>query len=107
MQKQANQQLLNPANRENVPVLRLEYQRSCCNEQFLIFDSGQEMLTEFPSFEQTEVSNYFHSHETGLVMELLRFAPRYFFRYTLFIHKLTNVFSPVFTFSSKKNPERT
>ena len=30
------------------------------------------MLTEFSSFEQTKVFNYFHSHKNGLVMELLQ-----------------------------------
>ena len=38
MQRQGNQQLPSPANREDVP---LQYQRSYANEQFLIFDSGQ------------------------------------------------------------------
>ena len=41
MQRQANQQLPIPANREDVPELPLQYQRSYANEQFLIFDSGQ------------------------------------------------------------------
>ena len=36
------------------------------------------MLIEFSSLEQTKASNYFRSHKTGLVMELLRFVPRYF-----------------------------
>ena len=41
LQSQANQQLPIPANREDVPELPLQYQRSYANEQFLIFDSGQ------------------------------------------------------------------
>ena len=41
LQKQSNQQLPSPANREDVPELPLQYQRSYANEQFLIFDSGQ------------------------------------------------------------------
>ena len=41
LQRQANQQLPNPTNRQDVPELPLEYQRSDANEQFLIFDSGQ------------------------------------------------------------------
>ena len=41
LQRQANQQLPIPANREDVPELPLQYQRSYANEQFLIFDSGQ------------------------------------------------------------------
>ena len=40
-QWQVNQQLRNPANREDVPELPIEYQQSWANEQFLIFDSGQ------------------------------------------------------------------
>ena len=40
-QWQANQQLPNPANGANVSELPLEYQRTCTNEQFLIFDGGQ------------------------------------------------------------------
>ena len=41
LQMQANQQLPIPANREDVPELSLQYQRSYANEQFLVFDSGQ------------------------------------------------------------------
>ena len=41
LQRQVNQQLPIPANREDVPELPLQYQRSYANEQFLIFDSGQ------------------------------------------------------------------
>ena len=40
LQQQANQQLPNLANREDAFELPLEYQRSCVNGQFLIFDSG-------------------------------------------------------------------
>ena len=40
LERQANQQLPIPANREDVPELPLQYQRSYANEQFLIFDSG-------------------------------------------------------------------
>ena len=53
-------------------------------------------VSSLESLEQTQVYNYFHSHKTGLLMELFRFAERYFFRYTLFMHKLTNAVSPVF-----------
>ena len=52
------------------------------------------MLIEFSSLELTKVSNYFQSHKTGLVMELLRFVSRYFFKYTLFFHKLTERILP-------------
>ena len=52
------------------------------------------ILIVFSSLEQTKVSNYFHSHKTGWVMELLRFVSRYFFRYTLFNHKLTELILP-------------
>ena len=41
LQRQANQQLPSPANREDIPELPLQYQRSYANEQFFIFDSGQ------------------------------------------------------------------
>ena len=41
LQRQANQQLPNPANRDDVPELPLKYQRSWAIEQFLIFESGQ------------------------------------------------------------------
>ena len=41
LQRQANQQLPIQANREYVPKLSIQYQRSYANEQFLIFDSGQ------------------------------------------------------------------
>ena len=41
LQRQANQQLPSQANREDVPGLPLQYQRSYANEQFLIFNSGQ------------------------------------------------------------------
>ena len=41
LQRQVNQQLPIPANREDVPELPLQYQRSYANEHFLIFDSGQ------------------------------------------------------------------
>ena len=41
LERQVNQQLQIPANREDVPELPLQYQRSYANEQFLIFDSGQ------------------------------------------------------------------
>ena len=45
------------------------------------------LLTEFSSLEQTKVSTYFHSHKTCLVMELLRFASRYFFQiYSIHAH---------------------
>ena len=101
LQRQANQQLPIQANREYVPKLSIQYQRSYANEQFLIFDSGQGMLIEFSSLEQTKVSNYFHSHKNVLVIELLRFVPRYFFRYSLLTHKLTDAFSPVFTLCSQ------
>ena len=63
------------------------------------------MLIEFSSLKQNKVSNYFHIHKTGLVMKLLRFPPRYFFRYTLFTHKLTDVFPPAFTLCSKTKPK--
>ena len=59
------------------------------------------MLIEFSSLEQTKVSNYFHGHKNVLVIEILRFVPRYFFRYTLLTHKLTDAFSPVFTLCSQ------
>ena len=104
------------------------------------------MLIEFSSLEQTKVSNYFHIHQTGLVMkklvwswenwfgdgntglvieklvwwssnwfgdaktglvmELLRFVPRYFFRYTLFTHKLMDVFSREFTLCFQTKPKK-
>ena len=41
MQRQANQQLPISANREDVPELSLQYQRSYADEQFFIFDTGQ------------------------------------------------------------------
>ena len=41
LQKQANQQLPSPANREDVPELHLQHQRSYANGQFLIFHSTQ------------------------------------------------------------------
>ena len=41
LQRQAKQQLPNLAEGEDVPELPLEYQRSCANEQFLIFYCGQ------------------------------------------------------------------
>ena len=41
LQRQVNQQLPNQANREDNLEIPLECQRSCANEQFLIFDSGQ------------------------------------------------------------------
>ena len=63
------------------------------------------MLIEFSSLEQTKISNYFHSHKTSLVIELLRFAPRFFLRYTLFTHKLTSVFSPAFMLCSQTKPK--
>ena len=72
---------------------------------FLYSTVDKMMLIEFSSFEQNKVSNYFHIHKTGLVMKLLRFPPRYFFRYTLFTHKLTDVFSPAFTLCSKTKPK--
>ena len=40
LQRQVNQQLPIPANKEDAPELLLQYQRSYTNEQFLIFDSG-------------------------------------------------------------------
>ena len=42
LQRQANQQLPSPANREDVPELSLQYQRSYAYEQCLVFDSGQD-----------------------------------------------------------------
>ena len=94
LQRQANQQLPSPANRQDVLALSSQYQWSYTNEQYLIFDSGQVMLIEFSSLELTKVSNYFHSHKTSLMMELLRFVSRYFFKYTLFNHKLTERILP-------------
>ena len=41
LQRQGNQQLPSPANREDVPEVPLQYQRSYTDEQFLIFNSGQ------------------------------------------------------------------
>ena len=38
--RQVNQRLSNPANREDVLELPLEYEQSCANEQFLIFYGG-------------------------------------------------------------------
>ena len=38
------------------------------------------MLVEFSSLEETKVSNYFHSHKTGLVMELFKVCPEIFFQ---------------------------
>ena len=49
LQRQANQQLTSPGNRQDILALPLQYQRSYANEQFLIFDSGQAMLIVFSS----------------------------------------------------------
>ena len=74
-------------------------------DSFLYSTVDKVMLIGFSSLKQTKFSNYFHSHKTGLVMKLLRFVPRYFCRYTLFTHKLTDVFFPVFTLRSQKKPK--
>ena len=60
-------------------------------------------VSSLESLEQTKVYNYFHSHKTGLLMELFRFAERYFFRYTLFMHKLTKQSPLYLIFASKQN----
>ena len=97
LQRQANQQLPSPANGEDVPELPLQYQRFTPMNSFLY-------SIEFSSLEQTKISNYFHIHKTVSVIELLRFAHRYFFRYTLFTYKLMDVFSPAFTLCSQTKP---
>ena len=104
LQRQVNQQLPIPANREDVPELQrqLQYQRSYANEQFLIFDSGQGDADRIFIFGTNQSLQLLSVTKTGLVMELLRFVPRYFFRYTLFTPKLTDAFSPAFTLCSQK-----
>ena len=63
---------------------------------FLYSTVDKAMLIEFSSLEQTKVSNYFDSQKTGLVVEPLRFAPRYFFRYTLlYTYAYTRLFREV------------
>ena len=83
LQRQANQQLPNPATQNstlNINVL-------APMNSFLHSTVDKVMLIDVSALEQTKVSSYFHSHKIGLVMEALRFVHRYFFRYTLFIHK--------------------
>ena len=90
LQRQANQQLLIPANREDVPELPLQYQRSYANEQFLILDSGlcnADRIFIFGTNQSLQLlsqpQNWFGNRP---------FVPRYFLRYTLFTHKLTDAF---------------
>ena len=59
------------------------------------------MLIEFPSLEQTKVSIYFHIHKTGLVMELLRFVPRFFFQIYTIHEQINGHIPPVFTLCSQ------
>ena len=88
LQRQTNQQLPIPANREDVPELPLQYQRSYANEQFLICGSGQG---------DTDRIFIFGTNQSPPI----RFVLRYFFRYTLFTHILTDAFSPAFTLCSQ------
>ena len=88
LQRQANPQLPIPANREGVPELPLQYQRSHANEQFLICGSGQG---------DTDKIFIFGTNQSPQI----RFVLRYFFRSKLFTHKLTDAFSPAFTLSSQ------
>ena len=88
LQRQANPQLPIPANREDVPELPLQYQRSHANEQFLICGSGQG---------DTDKIFIFGTNQSPQI----RFVLRYFFRSKLFTHKLTDAFSPAFTLSSQ------
>ena len=88
LQRQADQQLPIPANREDVPELPLQYQRSHANEQFLICGSGQG---------DTDKIFIFGTNQSPQI----RFVLRYFFRSKLFTHKLTDAFSPAFTLSSQ------
>ena len=88
LQRQANPQLPIPTNREDVPELPLQYQRSHANEQFLICGSGQG---------DTDKIFIFGTNQSPQI----RFVLRYFFRYKLFTHKLTDAFSPAFTLSSQ------
>ena len=88
LQRQANPQLPIPTNREDVPELPLQYQRSHANEQFLICGSGQG---------DTDKIFIFGTNQSPQI----RFVLRYFFRSKLFTHKLTDAFSPAFTLSSQ------
>ena len=80
LERQADQQIPIPANREDVPELPLQYQRSYANEQLLIFDSGQGDA-EFSSLEQTKVSNYFHSQSQNWFGDgTFKVCPQIFFQ---------------------------
>ena len=88
LQEQAYLQLPNPADRKDVPELRLEYQQSCNNEQFVITFLGQGDADRIFIF-GTNQSLQLWQWKTGSLMKFLRFVWRYFFRYTLIMYKLT------------------
>ena len=79
LQRQANQQLPITANREDVLELPFNINDLTPMKSFSYSTVDKVILIEFSSLEQTNVSNYFHSHKTSLVMQLSSFVPRYFF----------------------------
>ena len=87
LQSQANQQLPIPANREDVPELPLQYQRSYANEQFLIFDSGQGDADKIFIFGTNQSLQLFSQSPNWFGDGTFNVCSRYFFRYTLFVHK--------------------
>ena len=106
LQRQVNQQVRTPAKREDAPESLLKYQRSYANEQFLIFDCGQGDADSIFIFGTNQSLQLLSHPQNWFGDGTFRFAPRYFFRYTLFMHKLTDVFPPAFTLCSQTKPKK-
>ena len=105
LQRQANQQLPNPANRDNVPELPLKYQRSCPIEQFLIFDSGQGDADRIFIFGTDQSLQLLSQSQNWFGDGTFKVCPQMFFQiYT--IHACSpNVCSPTFTLCSQTKPK--
>ena len=71
---------------------------------FLYSTVDKVMLIEFSSLETS--LQLLSQSQNWFGMELLRFAPRYSFRSTLFMYTLTNVFSTAFTLFSKTKSKK-
>ena len=104
MQRQVNQQVPTPAKREYAPESLLKYQRSYANEQFLIFDCGQGDADSIFIFGTNQSLQLLSHPQNWFGDGTFRFAPRYFFRYTLIMHKLTDVFC-IYTLLPNKTEE--
>ena len=77
--------LPNPQTREEIPVLCQEYQLTTNGDEFLVFDSGIGDRREFLYLHQILAFNFYTNVTIVTRMLLLRYALRYFTRFTLFM----------------------